>query len=46
VKNTDYPEKKMNRRINQESKKRRMKKSGMGFMKIMKNIYEKLKGGQ
>ena len=42
----DIPIKKQNRRDNQEAKKRRMKKSGMGFMKAIKNVYERLKNGR
>ena len=42
----DIPVKKQNRIDNQVARKRRVKKSGMGFMKAMKNVYEKLKNGR
>ena len=41
----DIPVKKQNRIDNQIARKRRIKKSGMGFMKTMKNVYDKLRGG-
>ena len=37
----DYKISKENRRKNQEAKKQRMVKSGLGFMKVIKQVYEK-----